>query len=163
MENQTLITINRTAIKLSFIGLFFSLFCCFTTVTAQQQCWTSVGSDGTVDEADLGVVALSSNTAAVKPATIAATVEIRYNIVATQGLFGGECNTKTLLIRYADNGSQAQVIVRVHTFNIRTGVSSILAEFNSNNHATSNVAQARSVSFATNFFFQTNIYYVEVI
>jgi hypothetical protein len=162
MKNQTQQTINKTTNKAGFISLIFFLFCCFTTVSAQRHCWTAVGSDGTVDEADLGIVALSSNTAAVKPATIAASVEIRYNIVATEGLFGGECSAKTLTARYADNGNSAQVIVRIHTFNIKTGVSSILAELNSNNFPPSNVAQAQTVSFSGEFNFETNIYYIEV-
>jgi hypothetical protein len=151
-----------THVLYSFIGLIFFLFFNFTTVTAQLHCWTSVGSAGTVDEADLGVVALSTDRAAVKPATIAASVELRYNIVAIEGLFPGACKTKTLMIRYADNGNKAQVIVRLHTFNIKTGVSSILAEFNSNDKDPSNVAQAKDVTFDTDFNFETNIYYIEV-
>ncbi|HKO81693.1 MAG TPA: hypothetical protein VJU78_14915 [Chitinophagaceae bacterium] len=162
MKKQTLSTIKKTSGKPFFLGLIYFMFCCFTTVTAQRHCWTAVGSDGTVDEADLGVVALSSNTAAVRSGTIAATVDIRYNIVATEGLFGGECSAKTLLVRFADNGSSARVVVRLHTFNIRTGVSSILAELNSYNFPPSNVAHAESVSFTGEFNFETNIYYIEV-
>lgn len=162
MKKQTLTAIMRTLGKPVFIGLLYFMFCCFTTVTAQRHCWTAVGSDGTVDEADLGVVALSSNTAAIKPATVAASVEIRYNIVATEGLFGGECSAKTLVARFADNGNSARVIIRLHTFNIRTGVSSVLATMDSNTFPPSNVAHAESVSFTGEFNFETNIYYIEV-
>ena len=162
MKTHVLPAIMKTYGKPVFIALIYFMFCCFTTVTAQRHCWTGVGSDGMVDEADLGVVALSSNTAAVKPATIAANVEIRYNVVATAGLFGGECSAKTLLVRFADNGNSARVIVRLHTFNIRNGVSSVLAELDSNTFPPSNVAQAQSVSFSGEFNFETNIYYIEV-
>lgn len=144
------------------IPFFFLIIFSFVETKAQQQCWTSVGSAGTVDEADLNIVAISSNTTAVNASTVAATVEVRYNIVATAGLFGGECNVKTLTARYADNGSSAQVIIRLYTFNIQTGVSSTLVELNSNNFPQSTVAQARSVSYSGNFNFSTNIYYIEV-
>ncbi len=135
----------------------------FSHVNAQQQCWTSVGSDGTVDEANLNIVALSSNTAAVNTSTTAGTVYIRYNIVATAGLFGGECNSKFLTARYADNGSSAQVIIRLYTFNIKTGVSSMLVELNSNNYVQQTTAQAQTVSWAGSFNFSTNVYYIEVM
>ena len=144
------------------IPFFFLLIFSFEKTNAQQQCWTSVGSAGTVDEADLSTVAISSNTTAVSSATTSATIEIRYNIVATAGLFGGECNVKTLTARYADNGSSAQVLIRLYTFNIQTGVSATLVELNSNNFPQSTVAQARSASYSGNFNFATNIYYIEV-
>lgn len=162
MKKQTSQAVLQNIKQPAFLVLFFFLFCCFNIATAQRQCWTSVGSDGTVDEADLGIVALSSNSAAVNPATIAATIEIRYNVVATAGLFGGECPAKTLTARFADNGSTSQVIIRLHTFHITTGVSTVLAELNSNNFPFSNVAQTRSASFSGEFNFQTNIYYIEV-
>lgn len=161
MKDQTFTAAVKTN-KAAFITLLIFLLGSFAAVNAQRHCWTSVGSDGMVDEADLGTVALSSNTAAVKPATIAASVEIRYNIVATEGLFGGECNAKTLTIRYADNGPKARVIAKLHTLNITNGVTSILAEFDSNTKDPSNVAQTQTVSFGTDFNFEKNIYYIEV-
>ena len=165
MKKQIFITIKRAGSKLTSIGLTFLLFCCSATALAQGSCWTSVGSDGTVDEADLGVVALSPNTAAVRSATLGATVEIRYNVVATDGIFGGESKTKNLTVRFADNGNSAQVIVRLITFNIISGVSSTLVEFNSNNFPPSNVAQAKTVGFncqKPEFDFEKNIYFIEV-
>ncbi len=162
MKKQTLSTIMKTGVKPVIIGLIYFMFCCFTTVHAQRHCWTAVGSDGTVDEADLNAVALSSNTAAIKSTTAAAVVEIRYNIVATAGLFGGECSAKTLVARFADNGNSSRVIIRLHTFNIRTGVSSVLATMDSNTFPPSNVAHAEFVSFTGEFNFETNIYYIEV-
>jgi len=151
--------------KKNFTNLIalFSLFTfSYQQISAQQQCWTSVGSAGTVDEADLKIVAISSNTTAVNSATLAGTVDVRYNVVATAGLFGGECNAKFLTARYADNGSSAQVIIRLYTFNIKTGVSATLVELNSNNFPQSNVAQAQTVSYNGSFNFSTNIYYIEV-
>lgn len=79
--------------------------------TVAKKCWTMVGSDGTVEQADLSIVALSSNTAAVRSGVSKGIVDIRYNVVAVDGIFGGERNTKTLTVRLADNGPEAQVIV----------------------------------------------------
>lgn len=132
MKSQLFNTNNTLAFKSIIISLVILMSCSCLTLEAQRHCWTSVGSAGTVDEADLNVIALSSNTAAVKPTTNAATVDIRFNIVATEGLFGGECSAKTLAVRYADNGPSAQVIVRLHSLNIVSGVTNVLAELNSN-------------------------------
>jgi hypothetical protein len=145
--------------------LFCSLFIfSYVETNAQQQCWTSVGSAGTVDEADLSTVDIISNDTRVNTSTTSATVDIRYNIVATAGLFGGECNVKFLTARYADNGTAAQVLIRLYTFNLTTGVSSMLVELNSNNpiYPQQTVAQAQTVSWDGNFNFSTNIYYIQV-
>jgi hypothetical protein len=48
------------------------------------------GSTGTVDEADLNLVTLTDNTAALASAVTNATGDIRYNVVAVDGVFGGE-------------------------------------------------------------------------
>jgi hypothetical protein len=98
----------------------------------------------------------------VNTSTTAGTVEIRDNIVAPAGLFGGECNSKFLTARYADNGSSAQVIIRLYTFNIKTGVSAMLVELNSNNYIQQTTAQAQTVSWPGSFNFSTNVYYIEV-
>lgn len=100
-----------------------------------------------MDEADLGTVALSSNTAAVSGAATNATVDIRYNVVAVDGLFGGD-GTKILSARIADNGAAAQVIVRLQQLNISTGAITTLAELNSNAFPSSTGAQNR-VCFST--------------
>lgn len=147
------------------IAMAFSLFCHATPVFAQFHCWTKVGSDGTVDEADLSTVALSANSAAVKGTVASATVDIRYNVVAVDGIFGGERNTKTLTVRLADNGAASQVIVRLQQLNISTGVITMLVELNSNAFPSSVVAQQRSIPFncdKAEFDFQHNIYFFDV-
>ena len=158
-------TIGGTWRTLAVTAVVFSLFCHATPVFAQARCWTSVGSDGTVDEADLSTVALSANSAAVRGVVASATVDIRYNVVAVNGIFGGERNTKTLTVRMADNGAAAQVIVRLQQLNISTGVITLLAELDSNTFPPSAVAQRRGTVFNCDrpeFDFQNNIYFFEV-
>lgn len=165
MSNLRLRTIGGTWRTVAVIAMAFSLFCHATPIFAQGRCWTMVGSDGAVDEADLSTVALSANSAAVSGAVANATVDIRYNVVAVDGIFGGERNTKTLTVRLADNGAAAQVIVRLQQLNISTGVITMLAELNSNSFPPSAVAQRRSIAFNCDrpeFDFLNNIYFFEV-
>lgn len=167
MSDLRLITTGGTKGILVGMALAFILFCHTAAVSAQDEdrCWTTVGSAGTVDEADLGTVALSSNTAAVSGAALNATVDIRYNVVAVDGVFGGGRNRKTLSARIADNGVAAQVIVRLQRLNISTGAITTLAELNSNDFPSSTGAQKRSISFNCGdpeFDFVNNIYYLDV-
>jgi hypothetical protein len=158
-------TIGGTWRTLAVTAMAFSLFCHATPVFAQAHCWTSVGSDGAVDEADLSTVALSANSASVRGVVASAIVDIRYNVVAVDGIFGGERNTKTLTVRMADNGPAAQVIVRLQQLNISTGVITMLAELDSNTFPPSVVAQRRGTVFNCDrpeFDFQNNIYFFEV-
>jgi hypothetical protein len=71
-------------------------------------------------EADLNLVTLTDNTAAISGAVTNATGDIRYNVVAVDGVFSGERNMKTLTVRFADNGTAAQVIVRLRRVYIFT-------------------------------------------
>jgi len=165
MSNLRLRAIGGTWRRVAVIAMAFSLCCHATPVFAQFHCWTTVGSDGAVDEADIGTVALSANSAAVRGTVVSAIVDVRYNVVAVEGIFGGERNTKTLTVRLADNGAAAQVIVRLQQLNISTGVITMLVELNSNTFPPSVVAQRRSIPFNCDrreFDFQNNIYFFEV-
>ena len=132
---------------------------------AQLPCWTMVGSDGTVDEADLSIVSMDANTAAVSNAVDQASVEIRYNIVAVDGVFGGDRRTKTFTVRMADNGASAQVIARLQRLNISSGVVTTLAVLDSNAFPPSVVAQRRTMQFncsGPELDFERHVYYVSV-
>ncbi len=163
MPNPRLLTAGITSSTLRCMALALVLFCYSLSVTAQTHCWTTVGSAGTVDEADMGNVALSAVTTAVKNSVANTTVDIRYNVVAVEGIFGGE--QKMLTVRFADNGAAAQVIVRLRQLNISNGVQTTLAELNSNDFPQSPVAQAQSMVFncqKPEFDFVKNVYYIEV-
>jgi hypothetical protein len=119
-----------------------------------------------VDEENLAIVALSSNTAAVSSSIASGTVNIRYNVVAVDGIFSGERNTIRLTARIADNGTASQVIVRLNRQNISTGVKAIVGELNSNDFSPSSVAQKRSIVVNCQgpaFDFENNVYYIEVL
>jgi hypothetical protein len=168
---KNIMTIRRTGSTLVGMALAFILFCHAAAVSAQiadVSCWTMVGSGGTVDEADLDIVALGPNTVAVSSTVTNATVDLRYNVVAVDGVYGGQF--KTLTARFADNGAAARVIVHLTRLNIFTGVFTTLAELDSNNFAPSTVAQTREVALSQartcdgspEFDFLHHIYYVEV-
>ena len=94
--------------------------------------WTTVGSAGTVDEASLSVVSLNGPFASVRAsAALPATVIIRYNVTAVDGLLtpgGGHC----IVANWRDNGSGAQVIVSLKRFNLSTYEVTTLDTLNSN-------------------------------
>lgn len=164
MSSLSLITIGGTRGILVGVASMFILYA--AAVSAQTPCWTTAGSAGTVDEADLGTVALSANTAAVSGAVSTATVDVRYNVVAVEGLFGGDDNAKTLSARIADNGAAARAIVRLQSVNIFNGVLTTLAELDSNAFPPSTTAQVRTMVFNCQepevFDFENNIYYLDV-
>ncbi|TKB68935.1 MAG: hypothetical protein E8D52_08110 [Nitrospira sp.] len=163
---QKLVRVWKMKTLLPVIAIGLALLCYAASAYAQvvAKCWTMVGSDGTVDQADLSIVALSSNTAAVRSGVSKGTVDIRYNVVAMDGVFGGDRNTKTLAVRLADNGPDAQVIVRLQQLNISTGVITLLEELNSNDFDPQTTAQRRAILFncdKPDFDFANNVYYVE--
>lgn len=160
-----LITKGRTGSLLAGLTMAVMLLCHGAAAFAQDRCWTMGGSTGTVDEADLNLVVLTDNTAAISSAMTNATGDIRYNVVAVDGVFGGERNMKTLTVRFADNGTAAQVIVRLRRVHIFTGVLTTLVELNSNDYPASTVAQTQSQAFncqEPEFDFENYIYYIEV-
>jgi hypothetical protein len=122
------------------------------------------GSTGTVDEADLNLVTLTNNTAAISSAVTNAAGDIRYNVVAVDGVFGGDRNTKRLTVRFADNGENARVLVHLRRVHIDSGVLTTLETLDSNEFPASTVAQTRSQGFncgGPEFDFEHHIYYIE--
>lgn len=131
---------------------------------AQMRCWTSVGSAGSVDEADLDLVDLSTDTAAVRGSASQGTVDIVYNVTAVPGVFSGECHAKTLSARIADTGPESQVLLRLRRLNIANGQTADLIQLDSDEFPTSSVAQKRDASeeLDSDFDFQRNVYHVVV-
>jgi hypothetical protein len=130
---------------------------------AQSRCWTTVGSAGTVDEADTGIVSLALNNVTIKPTLSNATLNVRYNIVATDGLFGGDAIG--MGVRYGDNGPNAHVAVRLREVNFQTGVTASRMLFDSNAFPQATGAQTQFVNtacFSGSFFdFSANVYYLD--
>jgi hypothetical protein len=130
----------------------------------QTRCWTTVGSAGTVDEADTSIVVLDLNNVTIRPALSNATLNIRYNIVATEGLFGGD--RIGMGVRYTDNGANARVVVRLKEVNLQTGATTLRMTFDSNAFPQAAGAQTQFVntpcSSGSFFDFTANAYYLDV-
>lgn len=128
--------------------------------------WTTVGSAGTVDEADLSEVLFTGGIASLRTTLPAqASLTIRYNVVAVDGLLQGG-DAVNMKVRFRDNGANARVSVALRQYNFNTGLTTTRITFDSNSFAASNSYQVQSVNsrcFSGNFFdFFNNAYFVEV-
>jgi hypothetical protein len=147
--------------------------------------WTSVGSAGTVDEADVARIffdhavaqsgRLLSNTtaaAAAPGAVIGQTVSavIRYNVTPVDGLFTR--NILSLRIRYLASGPGARVVAKFREVDIATGIETDRITFDSRLFAGANAYHVNEVpnckgvggrGFAgSGFDFNNKAYYIEV-
>lgn len=138
--------------------------------------WTTVGSNGTVDEADASKVFFdhsvvqmgrpllnppAAKQAKQNPARILQQTQsavIRYNVSPVDGLFavkppcqtgtGTECPCITLTLRYLSTGGPARVVVKLIEVDLATGVEVTRLTFDSAapSFAASNKYQVHSVS-----------------
>ncbi|MCI0423392.1 MAG: hypothetical protein L0312_29945 [Acidobacteria bacterium] len=166
-----------------FLSLSFALLALMaaaTTISAQSppfKFWTTVGSAGTVDEADQNKVVYSGGIVAfpellAPPTNLALapnlpleTVQavIRYNVTAVDGLFepGARLCMQT---RFRDDGDRARVLLRLVEYNIFTGVTTTRLTFDSNTVPAQANFQTNSASTNwTTFDFFQNAYYVEAV
>lgn len=114
-----------------------------------RKAWTTVGSAGTVDEADTGKLVFSGSVVAfpeilpptssaqaeanaqiVLP-TVTTTATIRYNVTAVDGLFMPG-NHLGMTVRFRDDGDWARVQLRLYEQDIYTGATALLLTFDSN-------------------------------
>jgi hypothetical protein len=116
--------------------------------------WSTVGSAGTVDEADLSKIVLdhataqfgqalsntsTTTTTAAKPAATlpVTTAVIRYNVVAVDGLFAPRVAAPNarghqLRLRYLATGAGGRVIARLIEVDFASGAETTLLTFDSN-------------------------------
>ena len=113
------------------------------------QPWTTVGSAGTVDEADLLKVHLGTpvpGAVAMRPDAFGirgAFVHIRYNVVALPGILG---NTGlTLTSRFLDRGAGDRVFIEFKQYGLSTGLTTTLLTLDSNMFPGSPVFQVQGV------------------
>lgn len=127
--------------------------------------WTTVGSAGTVDEADLGKVRYDEATARLQPNNLVyTTATIRYNVVAVDGLVDAGGDGYRLLVRFRDTGVTDQVIVRLKSVDLNTGAIATLMTLNSNAYAPNALFQTQSVPVCWpnwGFNFNRFAYFVE--
>ncbi|MGH9799711.1 MAG: hypothetical protein ACRD82_05040 [Blastocatellia bacterium] len=144
--------------------------------------WTTVGSAGTIDEASTSKLVMQGSTigfpeilppergiASADPSAFAVQIPletvtgvVRYNVVATDGLFenGAFLGMKS---RFRDDGNNAQVVLRLFEVNIDTGATSLLLTLDSNSFPANANYQTHAVStFVGNRInFQQNAYFIE--
>lgn len=157
MLNPNLASVGRNAGTPVCLVLAYMLLCYPATVYAHERCWTSVGSAGTVDESGLANIVLTSQSAAIKGTVTNATVTVRYNVVSV-GVFVGE--QARLRVRFADNGTSAQVIVRVRKLTLSNGAFTTLAVLDSDTFPIGD--QTRDKGFSGSFDFEKHAYSVDV-
>lgn len=123
--------------------------------------WTAVGSTGVADESSLGLITMYQGVAALNYQAYGTAV-LRYNVTATDDLFGG--NNTRLVMRYLDNGSCSKVEACLFRYSLNTGQIDLLMTIDSNAFPASNAFQTRFVDSASlpAFDFNNNAYYVEV-
>lgn len=156
--------------KTKWLGLMIVLLSA-VSLFADDQPWTTVGSAGTVDQANLLVINYDGPTATYFAFQRGGAI-IRYNVVSVGGLTRRDVNTGySLVVRYRatpdqvlPNKADSQVIAKLIEVNLTTGVSTTRLTFDSNNFAASSSLQTQSVStcgvpFAFDFF--SNAYYIE--
>lgn len=143
--------------------------------------WTTVGSGGTVDEADAakvffdrGVVQMGRRpviavAGGVAPAAAAFTeprsAVVRYNVTPADALFKTSLAPREtrLRLRFIDTGSDSQVTAKLVEVDMASGSEVIRLTFDSNSFAAASDYQVQQVvrCFARPFDFLRKAYYVE--
>jgi hypothetical protein len=165
------------------LSLAFLLSAFVSTSTAHAEIdpaykvWTTVGSAGTIDEADTGKLVLSGATVAfpeppnsnfpgaafaigLPMETVTATV--RYNVVATDATIEPG-DFLSMRARFRDDGNNAQVLLRLFEINFETGATTLLLTLDSNAFMPQTDYQLQTVSARTNQKpdFVNNAYWIE--
>jgi len=123
--------------------------------------WTTIGSAGVA----MGGGVTNAGTAAVLNSDFAT---VRYNVVATDGLFENNPNfpflatSTSMAARFLDPGNNSQVVIRLRRTHLVTSATSTLLTIDSNNFGASNLYQNQTVGCGQGFDFSTYAYFVEV-
>src|SRR5262245_15343422 len=150
-----------------------------------NKAWTTVGSAGTVDEADDGKLVYQGSAVSfpeiLPPLPTAQTAQaesnaqiilptettratIRYNVTAVDGLFAQSCDGLKMTVRFRDDGAWAQVFIRLFEQDISTGATKLLLTFDSNAFLPSPNYQIQGVGVADRSFsfdFSQKAYFIE--
>jgi hypothetical protein len=147
----------------------------------KNKMWTSVGSDGKVDEKDtskvffdrsiaqMGQLPGGQNTAIGRRALLPQQTQsavIRYNVTPAETLFRVAGGIE-LKLQYLAAGSSAKVVANLVEVDLASGTETVRTTFNSSNFPTSNSFQLRSIAQCgavvdRPFDFERNAYYIEV-
>jgi hypothetical protein len=127
--------------------------------------WTSVGSAGTVDEADLLVVQLGTpvpGAVSMRP-VFRGVARIRYNVVAVGGVLEGPV---ILRARFLDRSDLQRVFLELKEYNLVTGLTTTLLTLDSDSYAAAPAFQVQSVGGCPPFArlnFAENAYFVDAL
>jgi len=126
-----------------------------------HQQWTTIGAAGVA----MGGGVINAGTAAVLDSNAAT---VRYNVVATDGLFATDpdfpflATSTSMAARFLDPGDNSRVIVRLRRTDLLTSATSTLLTIDSNNFGASNLYQNQTVGCGQSFDFSRYAYFVEV-
>jgi hypothetical protein len=125
--------------------------------------WTTIGSAGVA----MGGRVTDAGTAAVLDSD-SDFATVRYNVVATDGLFATDPNfpflatSTSMAARFLDPGNNSRVLIRLRRTDLVTSATSTMLTIDSNNFAGSNLYQNQTVGCGQGFDFSTYAYFVEV-
>src|SRR5512146_1339604 len=119
--------------------LLLALSLIVLTSAAPAQVW--VASTASVDEGSRSSYQFSGPNAWIRTSLSAASAILRYNVLPvgdlTKALQSGQC--RKMLVRAVDNGSDAQVLVKLQRYNLNDGSVTTLLSYDSNNFSQSSV------------------------
>jgi hypothetical protein len=130
--------------------------------------WTSVGSAGTVDEADLLRVQLGTpvpGAVSMGPGpAFRSAVRIRYNVVAVGGVLDGSVG---MAARWLDRGDGQRVFLELKEYNLGTGLTTTLLTLDSDAFPAAPAFQTGSTNGCVPPFvtlnFSENAYFVDAV
>lgn len=121
--------------------------------------WTSVGSVGLVDEADMGIFEFINAEARVRAGAAAGSVlNLRYSINQLEGFTGP--NQVAWTVRFSDNSDGARVRLFLRQYQ-NNGIISTLATFDSNTYPAAVGYQNQQQCIAANWDFLNGPYFIE--
>jgi hypothetical protein len=142
---------------LAIYFLFGAAYHVYAATLDNAKVWTTVGSDGTVDETDVSKlffnnsVVQTGQTLVNQAASVsilalpqAQSAVIRYNVTPVDGLFF-DSGTPFMQLRYLSTGSQAQVLARLIEVDLQTGLETVRLTFNSSAFPASNIYHVQQV------------------
>jgi hypothetical protein len=154
------------------IGLLLVFVLMVSSAPAARQdvtrAWVSAGAAGTLDETSTALARFGSNgaVAIMDSARFPATLTIRYNIVAVDGLWEDTTTSEglplCLNVRHRDNGPNARVVVRIKQVDLADGTITTATTFDSDKTFVADDYRHNLVCDpALAFDFYRNAYFVE--